>query len=525
MELRLLGTLTLSRDGSSIPLPASRKTRALLGFLAATGKSERRERLCQLFWELPDDPKGALRWSLSKIRTLVDEGALNRLTADRDAVRLDCDTVQMDWRDMRSAAAGELTLIQTNRLEALAAIEGEFLEGLDLPRCDGFQAWLIAQREDVRKARVAILAELTRRDLPPDSALAYARRWTEVDPFDGDAHVALNRLLEAAGRHGEALKQREIGIRRLNEGDFHIPSGLRASTGRAGEDRQEDRGEEDALPIQHVRFCTASDGTGLAWSTVGDGPPLVKAANWLNHLEYDWDSPIWRHWLVALIRDRTLLRYDERGNGLSDWNADDISFEAMVDDMESVIDAAGLDRFDLLGVSQGSSISIAYAVRHPERVRRLILYGGYAAGWRVRANAEEIARREAMKTLTLQGWGQNNPAYRQMFTTLFLPDATPPQMDWFNELQRMTASPANAVRLQDAFAEINVRPLLPQVRTPALVLHAREDAVIPFASGRELASSIPGARFVPLESRNHLLLANEPAWDRFLSSVTEFLND
>jgi pimeloyl-ACP methyl ester carboxylesterase len=249
----------------------------------------------------------------------------------------------------------------------------------------------------------------------------------------------------------------------------------------------------------------------------------VKAANWLNHLEYDWDSPIWRHWIHSLTGYRRLVRYDERGNGLSDWNTPEIAFDGFVDDLASVVDAAGLDRFDLLGISQGCSVSIAYSIRHPERVRRMVLYGGYAAGWKVRALPGEIERREAMLTLTRAGWGQNNPAFRQMFTTLFFPDASPAEAESFNELQRLSTSPANAVRLQTAFSEIDVRDLVAQVSVPTLVLHARDDAVIPVAAGRAMAAAIPGAEFVTLESRNHLLLENEAAWPRLAAGIRDFL--
>ncbi|HEY1144989.1 MAG TPA: alpha/beta fold hydrolase, partial [Allosphingosinicella sp.] len=299
--------------------------------------------------------------------------------------------------------------------------------------------------------------------------------------------------------------------------------GARAPPSPAEENEAADAVVLDAHPVQHIRFCSGSDGTGLAYSVVGEGPPLVKTANWLNHLEYDWDSPIWRHWLRALIADHQLIRYDERGNGLSDWNTDDISFEAFVDDLSSVVEAAGIERFDLFGISQGCSVSIAYAVRHPERVRRLVLYGGYAAGGRVWATAGEMARREAMRTLTRAGWGQNNPAFRQRFTTLFFLDASPAETESFNELQRLSASPANAERLQIAFAEIDVRHLLGEVRVPTMVLHTREDAVIPFAVGRALAAGIPGAEFVALESRNHILLGHESAWEKLRASVSAFL--
>jgi pimeloyl-ACP methyl ester carboxylesterase len=168
---------------------------------------------------------------------------------------------------------------------------------------------------------------------------------------------------------------------------------------------------------QEIRFCTAADGVRIAWSTVGEGPPIVKAANWLNHLEFDWQSPIWRHWFAELSRDHRLIRYDERGNGLSDWDVDELSFDAFVADLEAVVEAAGVERFVLLGISQGCAVSVAYATRHPDRVSHLILYGGYARGWKGRSTAEEKERHQAMQTLALQGWGQDNPAYRQVFGT------------------------------------------------------------------------------------------------------------
>lgn len=274
---------------------------------------------------------------------------------------------------------------------------------------------------------------------------------------------------------------------------------------------------------QDIRFCRAPDGARLAYAAVGDGPPLVKAANWLNHLEYDWESPVFRSLLHALARRHRLVRYDERGNGLSDWEVGDISFEAFVSDLETVVDHAGLDRFDLFGISQGCPVSIAYAVRHPERVRRMVLCGGFAAGWRARGDPDEIVRREAMVTLTRAGWGQDNAAFRQVFTSLYLPGATADQAAAWNELQRLTTSPANAARLQHAFSEIDVRPILRLVAVPTLVLHSRGDAAVPLAAGRQLASEIPGARFVTLDSGNHIVLDHEPAWSRLVEEMGDFL--
>ena len=225
---------------------------------------------------------------------------------------------------------------------------------------------------------------------------------------------------------------------------------------------------------QDVRFCTTTDGVRIAYATVGQGPPLVKAANWLNHLEFDWQSPFWRHFFEALARHHLLVRYDERGNGLSDWTVENFAFEAFVHDLEAVVDAAGLDRFALLGISQGASVAIAYAVRYPDRVTHLIIYGGFAQGWTTRANESEMATRRGMLALIEAGWGQDNPAFHQLFTSLYAPDATPEQAASYNKLQRLTTSPANAARLFLAFGDIDVTDLLPQVTTPTLVLHCRD---------------------------------------------------
>jgi pimeloyl-ACP methyl ester carboxylesterase len=245
----------------------------------------------------------------------------------------------------------------------------------------------------------------------------------------------------------------------------------------------------------------------------------------MSHVQYEWESPVWCHWIDALSETATLIRYDQRANGLSDWEVADISFAHMIADLEAVVDAAGLDRFVLFGVSQSCAVSVGYTVRHPERVAKLILYGGFAKGWRRRGNPHEIATHTAMTTLIREGWGENNPSFRQLFTLMFVPGATVEQMSWFNELQRNTVSPANAARLHDAFGEIDVSGILGEIRAPTLVLHARRDAVVPFAAGREFAARIPGAEFIELDSGNHILLAHEPAFAEFRRYVRRFVQE
>jgi DNA-binding winged helix-turn-helix (wHTH) protein/pimeloyl-ACP methyl ester carboxylesterase len=281
----------------------------------------------------------------------------------------------------------------------------------------------------------------------------------------------------------------------------------------------------DAVPLpHHIRYCQASDGVHLAVATTGCGLPLVKTANWLNHLEFDWQSPVWSPLFSRLAAQCRLVRYDERGTGLSDRDVADFSFEAFVRDLATVVDDIGLQRFALLGISQGAPVSIAYAVRHPDRVSRLILCGGFAKGWRKRGNAGEVARAEASVTLIREGWGQDNPAARQMFTSLIVPEATHDEMRWFNELERLSASADTAIRLLHVLGDIDVTELLPRVTVPTLVLHSREDARVPFEHGLTLAREIPDARFVPLEGKNHLILSHEPAWHRFIEEVCGFLN-
>jgi DNA-binding winged helix-turn-helix (wHTH) protein/pimeloyl-ACP methyl ester carboxylesterase len=279
-----------------------------------------------------------------------------------------------------------------------------------------------------------------------------------------------------------------------------------------------------ATARQEIRYCTTSDGVRLAYATSGSGPPLVKASNWLTHLDFEWGSPIWRHWYTALSRHHRLVRYDERGNGMSQRDVDHGRFDAWVHDLETVVDAAGLDRFPLLGISRGGSIAIAYAVKHPERVTHLVLHGAFAAGVNHAGTPQEIEAHRALVSLLRLGWGLNNPAFCKTFTCRFIPEAAPEHQQWFDELQRVSTSPENAARLLERGAEIDVRPLLTQVKAPTLVLHCDRDHAVPPEQGRLLAAEIPGARYVSLPSANHLMLEEEPAWSLFLEELRLFLN-
>lgn len=275
---------------------------------------------------------------------------------------------------------------------------------------------------------------------------------------------------------------------------------------------------------QRIRYVRTGDGVQLAWAEAGTGPVMVKAANWLTHLEYEWESPVWRHWIRFFSDHFRFIRHDERGCGMTDWNVGDLSFERWVEDLEDVVAAADpRTPFALLGISQGAAICVAYAVRHPERVSHLVLYGAYARGPLRRGDPEKDRLYRAIIDLARLGWGKDNPVFRQVFTSRFIPGGTDEQIGWFNELCRKTTSPENAARLLESRCAIDVTALLGEVRTPTLVLHSRDDDVIPISEAHILAAGIPGAQFIELESKNHVLLENEPAWERFCDEVLEFM--
>jgi pimeloyl-ACP methyl ester carboxylesterase/DNA-binding SARP family transcriptional activator len=500
LEIRVLGSFGVLRGRREVPLPPSRKTRALLAYLAIADRPQRRERLCEMFWDAPDDPRGALRWSLSKLRPILGDA----LDAGHDAIAVDGKSVCVDYRRVRETLATDLRQVGVSELEDLALLfRGPLLDDLSLLRCPDFEAWRVALGNDVElmqlRLRRTLIDKLT--NDAPERALAHARALAALRPDDRALSVEIAALLE---------RSRQVLSR---------PASVRENTSQI----------QPAAPprkrvFQDMRYCTTPDGVRIAYALSGSGYPILKCANWMSHLQYEWESPIWRHWMEGLSAENQLIRYDQRGNGLSDWDVADMSFDSMVADLECVADAAGLDRFVLLGISRGCAMSVAYAARHPARVSHLVLYGGRAKGWRAQGDANEIAQRAAMLTLVRTGWGLDNPAFRRMFTSLFIPDATPEQVEWFSELQRRTISPENAARFQETSAEIDVADLLKKVTAPTLVLHGTNDAVVPFAAGREFAAGIRGARFVPLESRNHILLENEPAFAQFLDEVKRFIN-
>jgi pimeloyl-ACP methyl ester carboxylesterase/DNA-binding CsgD family transcriptional regulator len=274
---------------------------------------------------------------------------------------------------------------------------------------------------------------------------------------------------------------------------------------------------------QQIRFCTARDGVRIAFATAGEGPPLVRVNNWFTHLEHDWVNPVWRHWSELLADRRTLVRYDPRGSGLSDRDPANVSLDALVSDLNAVVDAQGLSRFPLIGLCQGGAIAVAYAARHPERISRLVLYDSYLHGAFVDAGEKLAHQARTFAQMIELGWGRKVGAFREMFAGLLLPEGGEGQQKWIGELQRHSASPTMACRLWNEFNSFDVRAEAAKVTAPALVFHVRGDAMVPFEAGRRLAATLPNARFVPLEGRNHILRADEPAWLVFKKELNEFL--
>jgi pimeloyl-ACP methyl ester carboxylesterase/DNA-binding CsgD family transcriptional regulator len=285
---------------------------------------------------------------------------------------------------------------------------------------------------------------------------------------------------------------------------------------------QAPRAARTAPADQEVRFCRGDDGVRLAYATHGSGPPLVVVSCWLSHLQHDWQSPVWRHFLDQLGEIATVVRYDERGFGMSDWNVEDFSLEARLHDLEAILEAAGLERFALLGMSGGSSVAMAYAIAHPERVSRLILYGT-VCGEPVTWSPDEWAEEETYRSMIRVGWAKEDPDFRRVFTMRFIPDATEEQMRWFDDLQRMSTSPANAVASRVARQQVDIEAELPRITAPTIVLQAIGDRSTSFDNAVSVSSRVVGARLVPLQSRNHILLADEPAWGVFIDEVRAFL--
>ena len=395
--------------------------------------------------------------------------------------------------------------LDTQRLELLADGAAVSLE----PQVFSVLAYLVEHRDRV-VSKDELLEQVWETRYVSDAALAsriMAARRAIGD--DGSAQ----RLIRTAQRRG----YRFVGDARETPAEpapAPVPATSAADEPPASDDHR----------ATSVQFCTTPEGVRIAYAMTGHGAPFVKVANWLTHLEFDLASPIWRHVITDLVPDRQFIRYDARGSGLSDWDVGELSLEAWVRDLEAVIDELGLDRFPLLGISQGGAIAVEYALRNPERVSHLILQGAYARGRRERGPQQNSAA-TTLEMLAEQGWGRPESSFARTFSDHMIPDGTAEQQSWLTRLQRVSTTPENALRFMRAIASIQIVDELPQLRVPSLVLHSRDEEQVPFEEGRILAASIPEARLVPMESRNHLVLEDEPAWPVYRDEVRAFIGD
>ncbi len=516
VEIKLLGPFQVVLDGQPVPddMWTRRDAAGLVKLLALTrDRRLHREQVMDMLWPdlgvddaAPRLHKAAhfARKAIGRSDAVVLRGEMVSLLPALP-VTVDVDDFEKSARDALEdgSAAAAADVLDKHPGEPLTA--------------DLYAEWAAEPRARLTDLRQRLLRQ--------------ARRWDEIlerDPVDEAAHLELVRELARHGDRVGALRQlesmaralrRELGTEPGPEAN-KLRDELVGALRKVGSVTPEELGRFE----QQIRFCRTADGVTIAYASSGSGPPLVRAANWLTHVDHDWNSSVWRHWLVDLSRRHRLIRYDERGCGLSDRDIKPPTFESWVQDLEAVVDGAGLDKFPLLGISRAGPVAIAYATRHPDRVTKLVLYGSYVQGRMSRATNEEQRRmHRAQVELARLGWGRDEPTFRQVFTSQFMPGAPRELWDEFNELQRRTVSAENAALILEVGAYVDVTKEAAGVKVPTLVLHARDDHRAPFEQGRLAASLIPDSRFVAVESSNHILLADEPAWPAFLREVEAFL--
>ncbi|MDY7106189.1 MAG: alpha/beta fold hydrolase [Actinomycetota bacterium] len=549
MRIALLGSaLLLDHDDQPVRISSRRQRQLLAALGSRIGRVVSSDELVDWLWDErpPADPVAAVQTLVSRLRRTLAPPL--QLVTEASGYCLHCPQESLDadqFEDLvlasRSAAATHAVALTS---EALALWRGVPFVDIDHPDFGAVRTHYEALRLEAVEIRVDALVELDRHS----EAIALAEPHVRDNPERERPVAALMRALYADGRQTEALAAyRELRDRLIDDLGVDPSPELRElemAVLRQDPDLSpppsppspRSSADDDAGPAaeatpprrleQRIRFCGTADGVRIALATSGTGPPLVKAANWMTHLDYDWESPVWRHWLHGLSQQHELIRYDERGCGLSDWYPDRFDFDAWVDDLAAIVDYLELERFPLLGISQGGAVALAYAVRHPERVSHLVLWGAYGRGRLARAATDEQRREALMHTeLARIGWGNDDPAFRQVFTAQFMPDGNREQWEAFNELQRRTTSPENAVRFMEVFAGIDVIDLATEVQCPVLIMHSRDEVRVPATHSRELAALIPDSRFVPLPSRNHILMEHESAWQMFVDELTRFVRD
>jgi pimeloyl-ACP methyl ester carboxylesterase/DNA-binding SARP family transcriptional activator len=517
VEVRLLGRFEVIVDARVVPSSAwsRRHASSLVKLLALVpGRALHREQVIDALWPGLSVEEAAPRLHKAAHYARRATGERSSLVLSSDVVALFPDAeVCVDALDFEAAA---VAAAGSGRPDAIAMALDAYAGDL-LPE-DAYEDWAFLPRQRL---------QWRHRDL-----LRRAGRWVElvgIDPTDEEAHVAVMRQALAVGDRAGARRQFGLLERILHEELGIGPSAEALALRNQATDAPVTGGEVgdprySSLATQSIRFCSTPDGVRLAYAESGDGPPVVKASNWLTHLDYDWESPVWRHWWQGLSRRHRLIRYDERGSGLSQWDVDDFSLEAFVRDLETVVDGLGLDRFPLLGISQGGPIAITYAARHPERVDRLILYGTGVLGRRRKARSDADHRQlDALAELMRGSWGTDEPSFQRIYNARFMPDGPIEQWRAFDELQKRTAPAHNAVRLWESMQAVDVTDDARSLRVPTLILHARHERLRPYADAEQLAVLIPGSRLVAFESNNHILQQSEPAFAQFLAEVDGFL--
>jgi pimeloyl-ACP methyl ester carboxylesterase/DNA-binding SARP family transcriptional activator len=523
VAISLLGGFEVLVDGRRVtPETLGRRDPVRLAEFLALAPSRRvhREQLVDTLW--PDVAFESVANRLHKAAHFV-----RKATGRSDSVVLSADTVALF-----PTVEPEIDAVTFERLavDGLASGDRATMDRAialyvgDLLPYDLYEDWAFHHRQRLRLR----YRELLR-------ATGDYQRLIAVDPTDEDGHVGVMRQLLHTGdrsgvlRHYEALSQildQELGV-----GPSIEARSLRdLALGPARPNREfasaaDEPPRSASLSVQRVHFCTTTDDVRLAYASSGSGPPLVKASTWLTHLDYDWDSPVWRHWWQELSSRHTLIRYDERGCGLSDWDIDAASYtlDAWVRDLETVVDALGLERFPLLGISQGGPIAITYAARHPERVSHVIVYGTCARATWTRASDERRRELAALGELIKLSWGSDQPGFRQVYDAKFLPDGPLEQWRAFDELQRRSTSPRNAHLLWKAFGGLDCSEAARQLDVPTLIAHAADDQVWSFEEAEELHAMVPGSELVKLASNNHILQAHEPAFAELIDVIEEFL--
>ena len=517
IEINVLSDVKFRRSGREVSLIASKKTRALMAYLSITNRAHSREHLCEMFFDSVSDPRGGLRWSLSKIRNLFNDDSRERLVAKEDTVQLDLSDVFCDANFVK-----QVELTPNPSLDRLRKAADYLLHrplaNLELPRSEEYQMWLLDTREDFNELRVSIFQKLVGNDNLDDmDSLKYLRSWWRLDPYSHIAPYLIWKRLQVAGRAVEAKI---------------IRSRYETLMGEDSEDWLEKQSAESTKSkikrdgfSQTVRFCKTADGAKLAYATSGSGPSVILTPGWLSHLELEWSNKLYRDTFDTLSMNKTLVRYDECGTGMSDRSVGEVDFLMFQKSFEAVVADHSASTFAVIGVSKGCSVAIDFAARNPERVSALILVGGFASGWKVGMSNDERQYHDAMLALSRLTWDKEGGLFRDLVSRTLMPTVGIQTHQWFQDLQKYAVDEQSVSRMLNVYGEIDVRDKLKKIKAPTLVIHSRNDQAVSIEHSKEIAACIPNARLFSLESRNHIILSNDPAWQVYMEEIDHFLQE